>query len=63
MFLTAHPHTRRLSLLAGGAAVGLIALLAAYAALPVNAAAAQDATPVTTATETPAPTATQTPTP
>lgn len=63
MLLTAHLHTRRLSLLAGGAAAGLIALLAACAAPLAGTAAAQDATPVATATETPAPTATQTPTP
>lgn len=63
MSLTAHLHKRRLSLLAGCTAAGLIALLAACAALPVNRVAAQDGTPVATATATPAPTVTPTPPP
>lgn len=63
MSLTAYLHTRRLSLLAAGAAAGLIALLVVCVAPLAGTAAAQDGTPISTITETPAPTATQTPAP
>ena len=63
MSLTAHLHPRRLSLLAAGAAAGLIALLVVCVAPLAGTAAAQDGTPISTITETPAPTATQTPAP